>query len=333
MKRILLVISLILISIGTASATQCSGKMINPITDVCWQCVLPISIGAIPVAPGKTADTENFPSPICICPMPPPEYYRVGLAVGFWEPIRLADVTKEPFCFVGIGGQKMNVGVDVGVGSDPENGSGTELDPATWHVHWYLYPVFSMISSELDEICVESTESFDMAYVTEFDPLWLDDELSFIIAPESILFGNLIAQAACAADCLASSFSLPIDALFWCSGCQGGMYPTNGKIISHNTSIQSSELAVSRMLYKLHRELFLPITSGPDVICSPRPSAMIKKSQYRTQLTNPVATVDPQTGCNPLGRSTFFWETSKEIPVIGEDFNYLIWRKRNCCAS
>ena len=66
--------------------------------------------------------------------------------------------------------------------------------------------------------------------------------------------------------------------------------------------------------------------------CQAIPSPMIKKSQYRTQLTVPVPTIDPFMGCNPLGKSTFFWESMREIPVSGEDFNYLIWRKRNCCA-
>ena len=324
---------LFFIFIDSAQAKQCTGRMVNPITDICWACILPISIGAAPVVPGKTADTTNFPSPLCFCPAPPPIFVRPGVAVGFWEPVRMADVTKEPFCFVGIGGQKIDPGISVGSGGDPEVGAGTEADPATWHVHWYLYPVFTLISVILDGICVESTQSFDVAYMTEVDPMWLDDELSFILNPEAILFGNLIAQAACVADCLSASFWLPLDPLFWCSGCQGGMYPANGKIITHNTSIQSSSLAVSRMLYKLHREAFLPITSGPEAICAAIPSPMIKKSQYRTQITVPIPTIDPMLGCNPLGKSTFFWESFREIPVSGEDFNYLIWRKRNCCAG
>jgi conjugal transfer pilus assembly protein TraU len=111
------------------------------------------------------------------------------------------------------------------------------------------------------------------------------------------------------------------------------MYPITGKVLTHYTSIQSSLLAAERMLYKLHRELFLPITSGPEAICAPTASAMIKKSQYRFQISVPVAATDPMTGCNPLGRSTVFWESFREIPVEGEDFNYLLWRKRNCCVS
>jgi conjugal transfer pilus assembly protein TraU len=333
MRKLFLAISLFIFSTTDSFAKQCTGRMINPLTDVCWACILPISIGSAPVVSGETADIPNYPSPVCVCPAPPPVFYRVGLAVGFWEPIRLADVTKEPFCFVGIGGKKIDPGISLGSGGDPEVGAGNEVDPATWSVHWYIYPLFTMLNLALDRMCLESTSSYDIAYLTEIDPLWQDEELAFVIAPESILFGNLIAQAACSADCLAASFATPFDPLFWCAGCQGSMYPLTGKVIAHNTSIQSSLLVAERMLYKLHREAFIPITSGPDAICQSYPSAMIKKSQYRTQLTVPMPTVDPKFGCNPLGKSTFLWESMREIPVTGEDFNYLIWRKRNCCVS
>ena len=83
----------------TAQAKTCTGRMVNPITDICWACVLPITIGAAPVVPGRTSDTLNFPSPVCVCPAPPPLFVRIGVAVGYWEPIRLIDVTKSPFCF------------------------------------------------------------------------------------------------------------------------------------------------------------------------------------------------------------------------------------------
>lgn len=332
-KKILTSIFIFLIFFPLNSfAKKCTGRMVNPVTDICWSCILPISIGAAPVATGLTPDAINFPSPVCSCPAPPPVFVRVGVAVGYWEPIRLVDVTKEPFCFVGIGGKKIDPGISVGSGSDAEKNTGTELNPSTWQVHWYDYPVFSMLSLVMDNLCMESTKSFDLAYLTELDPLWNDDELTFLIDPESILFGNIIAQAACAADCLSSSLWLPLDPLFWCSGCQGGMYPVNGNVIHHNTSIQSSALVVSRMIYKLHREVALPITSGPEAICHSIPSPMIKKSQYRTQLAVPVPTVDPILGCNQLGKSSFFWESFREIPVQGEDFTYVLWRKRNCCV-
>ena len=83
----------------------------------------------------------------------------------------------------------------------------------------------------------------DIAWASELDPAWLDDELSFLLNPEAALFANLPAQAACAADCTTSSAGLPLDALFWCAGCQGGMYPLTGNVAAHVGGVQASLLA------------------------------------------------------------------------------------------
>jgi len=83
-----------------------------------------------------------------------------------------------------------------------------------------------------DLVCLEKA-AFDVAYMTELDPLWSDDELSFLLNAEGVLFGNSVAQA-----------------------------------------------------------------------CS----------------------------CHPLGRSDLLGSFGKSTPKQGEDFGYLIWRKRSCCA-
>ena len=36
--------------------------------------------------------------------------------------------------------------------------------------------------------------------------------------------------------------------------------------------------------------------------------------------------------CQPYGRTTTLWGAGKEYPVQGEDFSYLLFRQRNCCA-
>ena len=214
---------LIVISFGLqdASASGCKGKFVNPITDICWDCLFPISIGAIEMPPSTPLrpDTANFPSPICICPkagVPIP-----GLAIGMWEPFRMVDVTKRPFCMTSIGGIELNPGLPIGGQAAPfENESEGRI--GNWHVHWYINPLASILGLFTDAMCQRgNTLGFDLAYMTEFDPLWNNDLLSFIINPEAILFGNIIAQAACAADCIASTVWKPLDVLFWCAGCQG----------------------------------------------------------------------------------------------------------------
>ena len=72
-------------------------------------------------------------------------------------------------------------------------------------------------------------------------------------------------------------------------------------------------------------------TSGSAALCGRYPMPVMKKSQYRWQMTQPVPATTPRAGCNPTGRSSVLWESLRELPVSGESFGYLLWRKRSCC--
>lgn len=67
---------------GPGYGQTCTGKFANPITDICWSCILPISIGAARVATIGQEDIENPASPLCVCPGFP---IRIGVSIGFWE--------------------------------------------------------------------------------------------------------------------------------------------------------------------------------------------------------------------------------------------------------
>ncbi len=314
-----------------SKSEACSGRFVNPITDICWSCLFPISIGPVTVSGGGREDTSNPHQIPCFCSRPPIPLPVPGIPVGFWEPARLVDVTRIPFCMVSMGGLKMgnsfmNYGVH-GAGGD------RKTQHSFYQVHWYVYPVIYWLELLVDFLCLEQ-QSFDVAYITELDPLWNADELSFILNPEAVLFGNPIAQAACAADCTAATAGFPLNPLFWCGGCQGSLYPFTGNNAAHNGGVQGSLLMVQRMMAKLHRELLLWGTSGTTnfEICQKYPLPVIKKSQYKTQMTYPRPTTRGPMACNPLGRTEVIWGSAREFPYKGEDFGYLIWRKRNCCA-
>ena len=165
----------------------------------------------------------------------------------------------------------------------------------------------------------------DIAYVTELDPLWNDDETGFILNPEAVVFGNPIAQAACAADCIAASSGFAQDALFWCGGCQGSLYPFTGTLNAHVGGVQASLLIVQRMIAKLHREGLLWGTIGSEGWCDRYPMPILRKTQYKTQMVYPL----PSTGsrqCHPLGRSETLWASGKEFPYQGEDFGHTVCR-------
>ena len=153
-----------------------------------------------------------------------------------------------------------------------------------------------------------------------------------LINPEAAVFANPVATLACAADCVASTVSRPIDPLFWCAGCQGSMYPLNGNVASHLNPIQSSRLAASRMAYKMHRQFLAWGTMGKEGLCKKYPMPIMKKQQYRLQMVNPSPMVKGRYACAPIGASDLKPGVGRVWPVVGEDFGYLVWRKRNCCA-
>jgi conjugal transfer pilus assembly protein TraU len=307
--------------IGDQAFARCSGKFLNPIGDVCWHCILPISIGG-----SWTNDAQmNYKNPICWCPgssVPLP-----GIRIGLWEPARLVDVSREPFCFVSLGGIRLNVKVFSGTGGSSVAG---ENGVHNWHVHYYVIPLLNILGLLLNFSCGE-VAGMEVIYLTELDPLWLDDELSMILNPEAAFFGGPIAQAACAADCLAATNKAPLNKLFWCAGCHGSMFPLTGNVTGDYGGLQTSLLVTERILFKMARQLLLWDTSSEEALCGPVPSPLLHKDQYRTQLTFPMA-MNTGDGCKNIGASNLLYDTQREFPLKGESFGYLIWKRRNCCV-
>ncbi len=325
---------------GVGSVT-CYGRYPNPVTDICWQCIFPISIGAFSMDMGQE-DIENPGSPVCYCPIPTPPYVRTGISVGFWEPTRLIESVRTPFCFPGLGGTTMG-GSDTATkpwgATSHTSGSKVNRD-SFYQVHVYMNPIMYYLERVIDDMCLESG-SYDLVYMSEYDSAWHDDVESALIAPEATLFTTLPALAACSADCVAATNGFGIQGLYWCSGCNGTVYPMDGNVTVHVGGVQASSLLNHRILAKLHRLLVAWQWHGAGAMCGGHAAPIMDKRGYKTQMVWPVA----QTGdadssgttwsrcCQPLGRSTVVWGTGKEFPIRGEDFGYQIFRKRNCCMQ
>lgn len=320
--RIFLICTFFLFGDVASLSANCVGRFVNPVTDVCWKCLFPIKIAGFTLKSGGP-DPQGTSKLICTCGKPIP---RVGIPVSFWEPARLIDITRTPWCLVNMGGVCVAKTGSRSRGDIEENQDDGNKR-SFYHVHWYTYPLVYWLELLIDFVCLESM-SIDLAYVTELDPLWNDDEKNAIINPEAMLFGNVIAQAACAGDCLAATAHLPLDPLFWCNGCQGSLYPFSGTVDHHIGGVQASLLITGRMIAKLHREGLLWGYMGEAGLCGKYFMPFIRKSQYRTQMTYPK----PQTNqCYPLGHTEITWGAGREFPYKGSDFGYLIWRKRDCC--
>src|SRR3990167_6154689 len=304
--------------IHTALAAPCTGHFVNPITDVCWSCLFPLSIGNTQVVHADLPDTTNAGSPIGTCPG------RIGLNIGYWEPIALTEVTDTPYCLVNLGGHKLNLGIKQAQGGRSQLGLGQS--DAFYHVHWYKYPLISWLNLITSSGCHEGGD-FDIAYLTELDPTWNDSEMSFVLSPESLLFANPIAQAACSADSVASTITKrPMDSLFWCAGSQGNHYPLSGHVNAPISPVQTALLLTERLNYKLHRERLIA-DSSPGSACVPHHYSVTPKSRYRYEMVNQVA---DGKHCYPSGASTLFWEAGKIKPHTPVQYGFLVWRKMNC---
>jgi len=303
---------------------SCAGRFINPISDVCWECLAPITLGSIEIFPSSKFDYDNPSVPVCLCGI------RPGISIGFWEPRRLIDVTKKAWCFPSLGG----LNLDPGIGFPSGSHMSTELGDHTsqWQSHYYLFPLLYWLELITDVLCVEAV-SLDIGYVTELDPLWQDDALSMIVNPEVVIFANPAAILACTADCVSSTAGRSNKTAFWCLGCQGNAYPFNGNIVNEETLLNGAITAGQRMLFKLHRQLIAFTTAGKDNLCAKAPQPLMDKRQYRFQMTYPRAKTSGPFTCPNIGFPTPAYDTlGTTYPIKGEDFGFLLWGKRNCCA-
>ncbi len=311
-----------------AGGPACTGTFVNPITDICWSCIFPMTIGSVPIVASVYPDTENPTMPISFCPKPPPIYMQIGLNIGYWEPYSLVDVTRKPYCMVNMG-MELNAGKMQQIGGRSTSRDNDSSDGGFYHAHWYKYPIVYWLQIIQSAACM-ATDNFDVAYMTEIDPMWDDDELAFILNPEAILFGNPIAQLACVPEAMLTStnVALPIDALFWCLGSQGSAYPLTGTTNYRDTPIQAATLIMERLNFKLHREGIVWETRGADgAICYQWPEPILPKSRYRYQMTNVIP--DP-LWCHPYTTTTALWEMGHDNPVTGDNFGFVNFRKRNC---
>lgn len=317
---------------SNASAQTCTGKFTNPVTDVCWSCMFPLTIGAVPIWQGGQEDIENPPSPICMCGILP--YGKVGVAIGFWEPVRQVEIVRQPWCFPSLGGKTMGSKA-APPASVAHAITGRRASATTFYQsHWYVNAILYYLEVMAETSCLEEG-GFDLAYATEVDPSWNDDDLAQILNPDVFLFANPAAQAACAADCVAATLDFPIPAMQWCGGCQGSMYPLNGHVQAHVGGVQASSLILQRYAMKLHRQFMAFAGNGIPGWCGLYPMPILDKRIYKYSMLYPVAQNKGPDGrcCQPLGRSTVVWGTGKEYPVKGEDYTYMMYRKRNCCEK
>lgn len=148
MKRSLLILLLSFCFAASASAGNCRGRIINPITDVCWSCVFPIKLGGVTLSSGNNADPETDANRLCLCASG--ANITVGLNMSFWEPLRTAEVVRTPYCFPSLGGMELNVGIRAPAHGRTPNKSTSAQRSSFYQVHWYFTPWLFILEVLLD---------------------------------------------------------------------------------------------------------------------------------------------------------------------------------------
>lgn len=327
--------------LADALAAPCSGRVINPVTDVCWSCMFPIKVAGATMASSPLPDPDTGAPAVCVCTNDA-NVPKAGFNLAFWEPLRTVEIVRHPYCFPSLGGVKL--AENSGLMRSPAHGrsasrslpreaaEGESRGTAFYQAHWYVTPWLFVLEVLFDTTCLEQS-SWDLAYMTELDPLWDDALTAFVLAPESALFANPVAAAACALDCTAAAAGVPSPELFWCNGCQGSLYPLAGWMAAMTSPLQAWHLIAGRMTVKLAREGLLWAAYGPHGQCGAFYEPIPRKDVWRTQLVAPAVTAAGQRCCRPLGAPTQLWGAGKSWPAGGEDGAILLWRRRDCCQS
>lgn len=311
-----------------ASYAVCETEALNPISDVAWENMFPMKIGNI-VQLGNTEGNNSLAndadsSTTCNCNVG--GVPKVGLSVEFWEPARIVDTVSDSNCM-------MPLGTDIG-----EPSASGELDGSYstregrgkifQQAHEYIFPAFALLDLYTDLPCMNYDESdiFDISMMTEVLPTWNSDVLSLIINPEAVLFANPAAQLACAADATSAMLNAPINALYWCAGGWGSVYPLAGSGTASDY-VEGNALIAAKAIYLMGRlgvlEEFNP--NG----CTTRYVKFWNKDRYKIQLMKPVK----DNGAIHIGKPGILW-TSQKHPVVSKDnFSWLVFRKVNCCVS
>lgn len=333
------------------------------ITGICWSCMLPIRLfGSVNLGGSAESLPEGVNTrALCGC-QDSTGATNYGTTLGMFSPARLIEIVRKPYCSPGLGGitlrSSWNPWGDPGGAWGKEHHSG-----AFYNYHYYAFPLHIILDLMGTLDCnSEGYKDFDLMYLSEVDPTWNEDELAFFTNPEAAIFSNPLLQAACAGDCIAATTGIPVDTFYWCAGCWGGLYPFSGHVSADGSPVRVTSLLATRAIASLHRRGLARKTVGDAALCGGYIFPTIPKSSYKMSLlfpnteasntpqlptlssgaqppatslsTNDFGKSDSYTQgcCHAIGTSQMMWGEWRNVPGVGEDHVYMLWKYTDCCV-
>lgn len=351
-------------------------------TKPCWNAFLPVVVGGFPTfrsSVGYSAPSDANNNKVCACggDLSTGKLPSVGTAVGMRLPTKLIEVVRRPYCFPSIEGKQATNSMATLGGERQIGGNIGSLSSDTlkhsgfYNWHFFIAPVMAIAKMMDIPTCNPGGYgSFQVAQLSESFPNWYKPMLNALITPEALLVAGPQAIPALIADCTAATASNEgFDWAFMAAGCWGMNYPFSGDLANNSNPVKSTRLITSKVISLLIRlsvpKVGLERTIGADAVCKPKPTWVIKKSQWQMQMMFPVSEakgetpqrtaianpspsvanpaqvdeVDPTSITNekqctgPIGRSTMRTGDWRHIPAVGEDHVYLLWQWVDCCVG
>jgi len=304
-----------------------SGRLIS---DICWSCIFPIIIGGVAMGGSEDDAPDGRAKPaipfLCLCE-DGPMGISVGMPLGLWEPARLIEMVRLPYCSPALGGIRLNLTRSRLLGGST-NAAGDDSARMFYNFHYWAFPLLLILELFTGASCnPDGYVDFDLMYLSEIDPTWNDDELAFFTVPEVVLFANPFMQAACIGDAVAGLADKTIDSLIWCAGSWGGLYPFTGTVLGSESRPRVTSLIAAKAIAALHRRGLAWKTMGDDALCGGYIYPTIPKEQYRFSMFYPVAETQSN---HAIGATTYRWGEWRTIPGF-EDYLYIVWRWNDCC--
>lgn len=317
----------------------------------CWECFFPLTIFGIPLG-GSTSDLpdDRVKSPICLCPGRS-GYPSIGFTLGWWSPRYALEFVRQPWCMPSLAGLQLGsggsgdggLGIGVPIGRWGGAGDVTDDNVSTYYnFHSYKFPVDYLVGYLSDFACSKATSTgIDIAFMSEFDPSWNNDDLALWTGPEAKIFAAPWAVVACSVDAVASTLNKPMRSLYYCAGSWGVIFPMSGHETSNSDMPRSVSLLAARAMAKQHRFGIYRRTYGNKSICADTMAFTLQKQQYRLQMTFPsVEKSNARMGRSGsgssnhwIGASSFEWGGEWSTLPGQEDYIYLGWGYNDCCVT
>ena len=304
------------------------------ITDICWECVFPLMVSGLPISGGSREDTippGHADKPLCMCDNPMTGLPMLGFQTSFWEPFRLIETVRESGCSEVLTGVRFPFD-RLHQGKHRESGKDrTNVDGVTFkHYHYYSFPAMYILQMFVPRNCNPGGfMDIDAMYLSEVDPTWNDDEISFFTNPENALIASPLGITACIPDAVAANVGKPVAQHYWCAGSWGLMYPATGNVRMVDP-LTASSLMSARILYTMHRRGFEWKSMGDDSMCGGEIAPFMPKQQYRLSMFHPVAETDDN---HVIGQTSLVWGLGRQVPAVGEDPVWIVWRWIDCCNT